>query len=331
LTATALLVAAACLYGLVSGFNDGGNLLASFTSGRVISPRLAALLLLAVPLGPLLLGTAVARTISVSVIDLPGQGPLGFVLISLVAVAVVLLSWQLRIPTSMTLALVGSMVGWVLAADAGGVRWAGLLRVVVAMPLSVLGGGALAFVLYRLSRQALGRLAHARVLALARLQVAAAAFQAFAYGANDLEKTLGLLAVAGGSAGVASGGASLSFHDVLPLAGSFVTFALGTLLGGWRLARRIGFGVFRVRPMEALTEQVAAAAVVAALAGAGAPVSTTQTISGGLVGVGAGARASAIRWEVVREMLASWLVTLPVSLLGALGLHLALRWLGAAR
>ncbi len=87
------------------------------------------------------------------------------------------------------------------------------------------------------------------------------------------------------------------------------------------LARRVGFGVFKVRPMEALTEQLAAGSVVTALAWVGAPVSTTQTIDGALVGVGAGVRASAIRWGVMREMLASWLITLPLALVAAAVLH----------
>src|SRR6266853_3827753 len=117
-------LAAAGLFGLVSGFNDGGNLMASFTSGRLIPPRAAAMLLLISVTGPVLLGTAVAQTVGTNVIDLRNQGELGFVLISLSSLSVVLLSWRFGVPTSMTLALVGAMLGWVAA---GGkfddIRW----------------------------------------------------------------------------------------------------------------------------------------------------------------------------------------------------------------
>ncbi|HYM65858.1 MAG TPA: inorganic phosphate transporter [Patescibacteria group bacterium] len=307
------LFALPCAFGVVAGFNDGGSLLASFTSGRVISPRSAALLLLVVPLGPLVVGTAVAETIGVSIVDLPALGRLAFVGVVGVAIVVVLVSWGLRAPTSMTLALVGAMVGWALVAGAS-IRWAGVARVVVGIPLSVLGGGLLALLLYRLVRGLLGAQAHRRMLLLARLQIASAAFQAFAYGANDMAKTMGLVAVARVLSDPKS---PISFHDALPLGLAYASFACGAVVGGWRLARRVGFGIYRVRPVQAMAEQMAAGAVVAALAAGGAPVSSTQTINGALVGVGAAVRASAIRWGVVREMVASWFVTLPLAIIAA--------------
>lgn len=316
-----------CVFGLVSGFNDGGNLLASFTAGRVIPPRAAAALLLLTLLGPLLVGGRVARTVSTNVVDLPREGATAFLLITAVAICVVLASWRLRIPTSMTLALVGAMLGWALV-DAGrsAVRWTGVATVLAAMPLSVLGGLCCAFALHRLARRALARASHARALRVARYQYVSSALQAVAYGGNDMEKTVGLLLAAELVAGATS-------HDRLghhaPLLLAFASFLAGTLLGGWRVARRIGSGVFRVRPVQALSEQLSAGVVVAALGLAGAPVSSTQTIGGALVGVGASVRVSAVRWRVVREMLASWLVTLPLALVGALLVHLVLRAAGS--
>lgn len=323
---TALLLGVACAYGVVSGFNDGGNLLASFTSARVIRPRGAFLLLLAVPLGPLLLGTTVARTVGRGIIDLPAQGQLGFVLITLTAITVVLISWRLRVPTSMTLALVGAMVGWAVIDGDARIRWSGVARVLIGMPLSVLAGGALAFLLYRLVRRVFGRLRYGQMLRVARFQVLAAGLQAFAYGGNDLEKTMGLVAVA---RTLPTPPHQPAFDDALPLLTSFGSFLLGTVLGGWRVARRVGFGVVPVRPVAAFTEQLAAGSVVASFGGAGIPISTTQTVAGALVGVGVGWRASAVRWGVVREMLGSWLVTLPLALIVAVGVHVAVRLLGA--
>jgi PiT family inorganic phosphate transporter len=318
------LVAAACVYGIGSGFNDGGNLLASFTSGRLISPRAALALLVFVPLGAVLIGSEVARTVGVSIIDMPAQGVTGFIVVVAVSLMVVWLSWRLVIPTSMTLALVGAMLGWAIVGGGGGVRWSGAGRVLVAMPLSILAGGALGLAIFSVARRMLGRMAYRKVLRLARGQYIAAALQAFAYGANDLGKTVGLIAIA---VALTSSGPP-RFSAALPIAGAALSFFAGTVLGGWSLAQRIGFGVVKLRPIQAMSAQIGAGAVVAALAGFGAPVSTTQTIDGGLVGVGLSVRASAIRWGIVREMAASWAVTLPLALLLAAIVHIVTRTIG---
>jgi PiT family inorganic phosphate transporter len=122
----------------------------------------------------------------------------------------------------------------------------------------------------------------------------------------------------------------VAFSSPLPIIGAFGFFYVGALGGGWRVASRIGFGVLKVRPVQALAQQFASGSVVAVLAAAGAPVSMTQTIDGGLVGVGAAQRASSVRWGIVRELLFSWLLTLPLAVVVAAALHLAVRLLGIA-
>jgi PiT family inorganic phosphate transporter len=159
------------------------------------------------------------------------------------------------------------------------------------------------------------------------LQFVTAAIQAFAYGANDMEKTVGLIAV---GMSFPNHGQAVAFSNAAPIIGAFGFFYVGALIGGSRVAGRVGLGVLKVRPMQALSQQLASGSVVAALALAGAPVSMTQTIDGGLVGVGAALRASSVRWGIVREMLGSWLLTLPLALVLAAGLHLAVRVMGLA-
>ena len=317
-------LAAACLFGLVSGFNDGGNLMGSFTSGGVITRTLAAVLLLACLIGPLIAGTAVAETVGTNVIDLRGQGSLGMALLVVAPLGVVLLSWRFGIPTSMTLALVGSMLGWVAVAG-GHVRWEGVTRVLLGMPISVIGGGLLALAIYWTVRRLLGQRPHASLLELARLQLATAVIQAVAYGANDMEKTVGLLAV---GFSFSAHNQPLTFAGPAPIIGAFLFFYVGALVGGSRVASRVGYGVLKVRPMQALSQQLASGSVVSLLALAGAPVSMTQTINGGLVGVGAAQRASSIRWGIVRDMLGSWLLTLPLAVIVAAALHFVTRALG---
>jgi PiT family inorganic phosphate transporter len=316
-------LAVAGLFGLVSGFNDGGNLMASFTSGRLITPRVAVLLLPLSVAGPLVLGTAVAQTVGTNVIDLRSQGGLDFVLITLSSLSVVLLSWRFGVPTSMTLALVGAMLGWVAVnGQLGLIHWRGVARILLGMPISVFGGGLLALFLYAGVRRVLGGQPHASLLRVARFQFATAAFQAFAYGANDMEKTIGLVAV---GMSFPNHGQPVVFSGLAPIIGAFILFFVGAIFGGWRVARRIGYGVLKVRPMQALSQQVSSGVVVSALAIAGAPVSMTQTIDGGLVGVGAALRASSIRWGIVRELVGSWLLTLPLAVIVAAALHLVMR------
>jgi len=327
LEAIAPLVAAS-LFGLVSGFNDGGNLLASFTSGRVLTPRTGALVLLVCLAGPVVLGTAVAQTVGSNVIDLRGQGELSYVLITLSPLCVVLLSLSFGIPTSMTLALVGAMLGWVLVAGGeNAIQWTGVARILIGMPISVLGGGLLALIVYRTIRRFLGTRPHASLLGLARFQFVTASLQAFAYGANDMEKTVGLIAV---GMSFPNHGQAVVFGSAAPIIGAFLSFYVGALIGGSRVAGRVGLGVLKVRPMQALSQQMASGTAVGVLALAGAPVSMTQTIDGGLVGVGAAFRASSVRWGIVREMLGSWLLTLPLALILAGALHLLVRELGLA-
>lgn len=320
------LLAVPCSYGIASGFNDGGNLLASFTSGRVLTPRAASVLLLLVGAGPLLLGTEVARTIGLSVIDLAHQGTSAFVLITTVSVVVVLSSWRLRIPTSMTLALVGAMVGWALLDERhAAIHWPGVARVLVGIPASVLAGASLAYIVDRTARRLLSSTSHQAALRLARFQYVTGALQAVAYGSNDMEKTIGLTVIAELASGAHP---TTPFNDPLPLLLAVTSFLVGALLGGWRIARRVRAGIFRVRPVQAMSEQLASGLAVAALAVVGAPVSSTQATGGSLVGVGIGVRASAVRWGLVREMLASWIITLPAALAAAALLHACLRAVG---
>jgi inorganic phosphate transporter, PiT family len=142
-----------------------------------------------------------------------------------------------------------------------------------------------------------------------------------------MEKTVGLLAV---GLSFPNHGQAVAFSSAAPIIGAFVCFYVGAITGGSRVAGRVGLGVLKVRPAQALSQQLASGTVVASLAIAGAPVSMTQTIDGGLVGVGAALRVSSVRWGIVREMLGSWLLTLPVALVVAAALHLAVRFVGIA-
>jgi inorganic phosphate transporter, PiT family len=222
------------------------------------------------------------------------------------------------LPCSSGHCLVGALAGAALAqGGVGAVQWGGMhgLR-----PVGVFGSliwllGAtvvavpLAALTIRASRHALRRATRGVVTPIRRGEVVTTATLAFAHGSNDAQKTMGLIALAL----VAGGRIS---HFTVPLWVVLVAAAaltIGTTLGGWRVVRTLGRGIYPLRPLEGLASQGSASVIVLAASGAGAPISTTDVVAPAVVGVGAGERWRHVRWLVVREIAVAWLVTLPVA------------------
>lgn len=316
----------ALLFGFLNGFHDSANIVSAAITSRALSPRPALLLAaLAVFAGPFLFGVAVARTVGADLLD-PAALNLQVVLAGLVAAVVWnLLTWYLGIPSSSSHALIGGLLGAaVSAAGLSVVRTAGLIKVMLALFLSPPLGLAAGFLLLRLtlfllrgaSPQINRQLRQGQVLALIGLGLS--------HGSNDGQKTMAVLAL-----GLVTAGWIDGFYVplwVIVLSG--LAMALGTSLGGWRLIRTLGGRIFRIRPAHGFVSQIAGAGVILGAAFAGGPVSTTQVMSSAIMGAGAGQRVSQVRWQVLREMLIAWILTIPVTaLLAALSYGLFV-WLG---
>lgn len=295
---------------LLSGFNDGGNLLATFVNTRVMKVSVAVTMILAtLILGPLLFGTAVAETIGTKIIPVQSDG-LTTLNIALVGTLLTLvLCWRLKVPTSTSFALVGGMVGAAIArygfAD---VLWHGVIKVLVSMVLAVVLGSIFGFLVYVATYALLRRRTVRFGVILGNMQYLTALLVCFGYGTNDAEKSLGLVAT------IRMMHSHQPFHVVnwmiLLITG---TFGLGILLGGWRIAKTIGFHVFRARPVHSFATQLASATVVLSASAIGSPVSTTQTVDSALIGVGVRAGKERIRWSVVRRMGMVWVTTMPMA------------------
>jgi PiT family inorganic phosphate transporter len=307
-------------FAVTNGLHDASNAIAALVATRAATP-LQAIVLASVCniLGPLLVGAAVADTIAgiVTVGDEEAIQVIGAGLAA--ATAWNLITWRFGLPSSSGHALVGGLVGAALVAGGGdavqwggmdGLRPVGVIGTLVALAASPVVGGvaALAVIrgLRRLARRATRRW-HRPVL---RGEWGMSAALAFSHGANDAQKSVGVIAallLAGGHID------SLSAPTWATLLCA-VALTLGTALGGWRIIRTVGRGIYRIGPLDGLATQTSSAAVIFGSSLLGAPVSTTQVVASSVIGVGGGRRQwHHVHWAVVRQMGVAWVLTLPAA------------------
>jgi PiT family inorganic phosphate transporter len=286
-------------------------------------------------LGPLLGGTAVADTLGqfISLGDRPAQTAVTIVFSGVLgAVAWNLLSWWRGLPSSSSHALVGGLIGAVLVAagidhvnwgwqalvERG--EWEGVTKIIAALLFSPLLGLLVGFLLLHLLKLLLRGATPKVNRPLRQLQWLGVAWLAFSHGANDGQKSMGVITMV-----LLLGGQLQQFEVpfwVVLLCASAIT--LGTASGGWRIVRTVGFGIYRMRPIHGFTSQMASSAVISAAASFGAPVSTTQLVSSTIMGAGAADRPKAVRWGKAGEILFTWLITLPGTSLAGAGCYFLL-------
>jgi PiT family inorganic phosphate transporter len=320
-----LAVSFAFAFALTNGFHDAANAIATLVATRGALPRQAVVLSAAFNmLGALLVGTAVADTIAgivavsgAEAVAVIGSGALAAVLWNV-------LTWWRGLPSSSAHALVGGLVGAALVEGGiGAVRWGGLngwrpvgvFGVLIALAVSPPIGLAFGFAFVGLGRMLLRRASRRVRGPLSGAGWGMAAALSFSHGANDGQKSMGVIAALLLAAG------RLQTFEV-PLwtkVGCGVAITLGTALGGWRIIRTVGRGILHLAPIDSLASQTGSTAVILPATYLGAPVSTTHVVVSSVVGIGAGRRRwRHVRWPVVRSIAFAWLSTLPGSaLLGA--------------
>ncbi len=311
------LVVAAALFAFLNGFHDSANVVATAISSRAMRPSLALMLSALVGFaGPFLAGAAVATTMGREIVAVQAVGAATVLAAFLAAIVWGAFTWLLGIPSSSSHALVGGLVG---AAVAGGgfpvVLPSGLLKVILALLLSPLAGLLAGYGLMKgtlwMTRYATPR----ANLFFCRAQTLTVAALALSHGANDAQKSAGLLTLGLLVSGMLPGFRP-SWEVVALCAGAM---ALGNSIGGWRIIRTVGARFYKIRPLHAFISQLAAGAVILTAALLGGPVSTTHVVNGAIVGVGAAERLSKVRWKVSQQILWAWLLTLPAcGLMGGL-------------
>lgn len=311
-------ISLALLFDFSNGFHDAANVVATIVTTRALSPK-KALVIAAVCefIGPFLFGTAVAQTIGKNIIDVSAFDPTALhVSAALIIAALIgailwnLITWFFGLPSSSSHALIGGMVGAVLVAyGSGKILWGGVLYVVASLVFSPLLGLIFGILFLRLTFR-LFRNATPRVNNFFnRMQIPSSIALALSHGANDAQKSMGLIALS-----LVILGFSPAFHIPLwVVASCSAAIALGTASGGWRIIKTMGSKIYRLRSVHAFCAQTASATVILGAAMVGGPVSTTHVVSSSIMGVGAGQRMSAVRWGVAKNILLAWLITIPAT------------------
>jgi PiT family inorganic phosphate transporter len=307
------LIAVALTFDFLNGLHDAANSIATIVSTRVLSPRYAVFWAAFFNfVAFLVFGLSVAKTIGSGIVSpdvISDQVVFGALMGAIVWNVI---TWLAGIPSSSSHALVGGLVGAGVAH--GGwhaVVWTGLGKTAGAIFLSPALGLVLALLLVLGVSWMFVRSTPARVDALfRRVQFVSASLYSLGHGGNDAQKTMGIIT----ALLIAHGGIKGAFHvPFWVVLACQAAMALGTLFGGWRIVRTMGSRITRLTPFQGVCAETAGAITLFLATGLGIPVSTTHTITGAIVGVGAARRASAVRWNVAQDIVIAWIVTMPAA------------------
>jgi PiT family inorganic phosphate transporter len=314
-----LVIILAIVFDFLNGVHDSSNIVATMIASRAFSPRSAlALAATAEFSGPFLFGVTVATTIGDEVAQSSALN-IDVIIACLVgAIFWNLLTWFLGIPSSSSHALIGGMVGAVLAgAGFGAIKLHGLEKVLIALFASPVIGFVFGFLLTRVI-YFLARTATPEVnWFFKKGQLFTALAMAFSHGTNDAQKTMGIITLS-----LVISGYITNFSVPFWVIGiSATAIALGTALGGWRLIRTLGGKFYKIRPVHGFSTQLTSGLVILTASFFGLPVSTSQVVSSAIIGVGSSERLGKVRWSVAQEIVAAWFITIPASALVAAGIY----------
>ena len=319
-------IAFAAAFALTNGFHDAANAIATLVATRGATPGQAiALSSVFNMVGAVLLGTAVADTIG-KMVELPADETIAAIGSGLAGATLWnLITWWRGLPSSSGHALVGGLIGAALAeGGTDAVNWGGfdgwhpvgVIGTLVVLFVSPIIGFVVGFLLLRTLRVISRRWTRGWRGPVIGCEWVAAAGLSYSHGANDAQKTMGVIAAL-----LVAGGQTSEFS--VPLWVKFFAggaIVLGTALGGWRIIATMGRHIFGLRPLDSFASQTSSTAVILTASLIGGPVSTTQVVASSVVGTGAGRRRwHHVRWEVVRAMVIAWVMTIPAAAVLAVG------------
>ena len=325
------IVVVALAFDFINGFHDSANSIATIVGTRVMSPLAAVMWAAAFNVGALfVVGTSVAKAVGGGFIDVKVVDPSVILGGLLGAIVWNLITWWFGIPSSSSHALIGGYAGAAvskagLGALLWGKKWIETLSAIVISPaLGLLMGFLLMIIVMSIFRKA-SNSSTSQFFRVA--QMTSSALLSLAHGGNDAQKTMGIivgLLVASKSLFVHATGWQSHLYvqslDTIPLwveLSAYTCISLGTLSGGWRIVHTMGTRITKLRPVGGFCAEAGGALVILSATKFGIPVSTTHTITGAIVGVGATNRLSAVRWGLASRILWAWVITIPASALMA--------------
>ncbi len=325
-TLVVFVVLVGLVFDFTNGFHDTANYIATWVGTRAMSPRKAVLVSAAANLAGAFVTTAVAKTVGQGIID-TNLATEQTVLAALAgAITWNLLTWRLGLPSSSTHALIGGLVGAALVqSGVKGVEWSGVWhKVIVPGALSPVIGFAAAFVLLVLIYRLFFRITPGVGNRSFRYgQLVSGTFVAFTHGANDAQKTMGVIALAL----FTNGNISTFYIPNWVKIAAGLTIAAGTYAGGWRIIRTLGQRVYKMQPEHGFAAQLAAGSTLWAGTRLGFPISTTHVVTGSVMGAGATRRFSAVKWGVAGNIVSAWLLTIPAAAVVAAALYYPVTWI----
>jgi len=320
------LIGTALAFDFLNGLHDAANSIATIVSTRVLRPSLAVFWAAFFNfIAFLVFGLTVAETVGKGIVQ-PEIVTAGVIFAALCgAIVWNVVTWLLGIPSSSSHALIGGLVGAAVAKSGfEAVVWSGFLKTSAAIVLSPMLGFVLALVLVGAVSWIFVRKTPLAVDTLFRtLQFGSAALYSLGHGGNDAQKTMGIISVLLYSQGYMPKGFYVPLWVVLSCQGAM---AFGTLFGGWRIVHTMGSKITRLTPMRGFCAETGGAITLFLATWLGIPVSTTHTITGAIVGVGAARRTSAVRWNVAQSIVVAWVLTLPAAALIAAAAYMLIGW-----
>ena len=324
------LIAVALAFAFLNGLHDAANSIATIVSTRVLKPRYAVAwaaffnFIAFVVFGPQVANTIGTGIVSPAIVS-------DAVILAALSSAIVwnVVTWVVGIPSSSSHALIGGLVGaGVCKAGWHVIVWNGLGKTAAAIVVSPLTGLLLALVMVLLVSWLFVRVSPFRADRIFRhVQFLSASAYSLGHGGNDAQKTMGVIAVLLFAHGLEGGHFHVPFWVVLACQAAM---GLGTLLGGWRIVRTMGSRITHLTPVQGVCAETAGAITLFLATFAGIPVSTTHTITGAIVGVGAAKKVSGVRWNVAKDIVVAWILTMPATGLIGAGLFLLVQAFGVA-
>ncbi len=307
----ALVIVAALAFDFINGFHDTANAIATCISTRALSIRSAILMAAGLNFAGALVSTHVAATIGKGIVD-PTQVTQVVVLSALLgAIFWDLITWRYGIPASSSHAIIGGLIGAVIADRGAGVlKWDGVTKILAAIVVSPLAGTVAAFLLM-VAIFWLFRGYHPSPLnrGFRKLQILSAAFMAFSHGSNDAQKSMGVITLA-----LASYGAIQTFHIPLwVILSCAASMAAGTAMGGWRIIKTVGTDFVKLSPVHGFCAETSSAGVILTASAMGIPISTTHVITSAILGVGLSQGHRKVNWTVGVRIVWAWVLTIPAS------------------